>query len=166
MIINKFIYYFFLSLLFSCGLIQNQNSATDSVESVKNPIIEKKDKPFLKMRKTPCYGKCPYFEVNFYENGFVTYEGLKFVDKIGIYNAQINKKEVAIIQDFIRLSDFFSFDELYDARVSDLPSVIIEVNYNGNFHKVKARYKAPKKFKELVKFIDNFLLDIDGWNKN
>ena len=118
------------------------------------------------MRKTPCYGKCPYFEVNFYENGFVTYEGLKFVDKIGVYNTQINKKKVAIIKDFIRLSDFFSFDELYDARVSDLPSVIIEVNYNGDFHKVKARYRAPKKFKELVKFIDNFLLDIDSWNKN
>ena len=59
------------------------------------------------MRKTPCYGKCPYFEVNFYENGFVTYEGLKFVDKIGIYNTQINKKKVAIIKDFIRRSDFF-----------------------------------------------------------
>ena len=69
--------------------------------------------------------------------------GLKFVDKIS-FITQINKKKVAIIKDFIRRSDFFSFDELYDAKVSDLPSVIIEVNYNGDFHKVKARQGSKK----------------------
>ena len=26
-------------------------------------------KPLVKMRKTPCFGKCPYFEVSFFNDG-------------------------------------------------------------------------------------------------
>ena len=87
-----------------------------------------------------------------------------FLDRIGLYSSKINKKEVALIEDFIRRIDFFSFDEVYDARVSDLPSIIIEVNLNGKYHKVKGRYKIPEKFKFFTKFIDDLLLGLDSWD--
>ena len=99
------------------------------------------------------------------------YEGKKFVPNEGKYEGQLNIKTLALIQDKIRQVDFFNLDSVYDARISDLPSVILEVNMDGKNHKVIDRYKGPKKLREFEKYIDNFILKLengllgDSWRK-
>ncbi len=162
----KFLFYFFISLFFSCSIFSSYLNNEDSNVLNETNNIKKSDiLPLLKMRRTPCFGTCPYFEVSIFSDGSVEYEGFNFVEKIGLYNSKINIKKVALIEDYIRKVDFFSFNELYDARVSDLPSVIIEVNLKGNNHKVRGRYNMPEKFKMLSKFIDNLVSEIEVWDK-
>ena len=160
--------FFYISLTFfiSCSFLNKNKVNKDSNVVIEKEITDYLDKkPLVKMRKTPCFGRCPYFEVSIYDDGLVVYDGMKFVEKIGKYSSFINKKKVALIEDYIRRVDFFSFEKEYDARVTDLPSVIIEVNYQNKNHKVKGRYRIPEKFKMFTKFIDNILLEIDSWDK-
>ncbi len=166
MIQSRVIFYFFLTLFFSCSFLKNQKNSIESnpLNDLNNLEYVEKE-PLVKMKKTPCFGKCPYFEVSIFDDGSIIYEGLKFVDRIGFYKSTINKKKVALVEDYIRRIDFFSFDEVYDAKVTDLPSIIIEVNLQGQHHKVKGRYKMPEKFKIFTKFLDNMLLEIEDWNK-
>ena len=165
MIIRCFLY-ISLTFFISCSFLKKNKVNKDSNVVIEKEIVDYLDKkPLVKMRKTPCFGRCPYFEVSIYDDGLVVYDGMKFVEKIGKYSSFINKKKVALIEDYIRRADFFSFEKEYDARVTDLPSVIIEVNYQNKNHKVKGRYRIPEKFKMFTKFIDNLLLEIDSWDK-
>ena len=162
----RFFSCFILFFFCSCVVFQNQKNSNELLTSSNSDNIEISDKSVLvKMKKTPCFGKCPYFEVIIFNDGSINYEGFSFVDNIGLFSSEINKKKIALIEDYIRRIDFFSLEEVYDARVSDLPSVIIEVNLHGKYHKVKGRYRVPEKFKLFTNFIDNILLEIDSWNK-
>ena len=160
----RFYFYFFLFFFFSCSVFKNHENSNELTNfNDLNSLEQNQFPPLIKMKKTPCFGKCPYFEVSIFNDGSIRYEGFKFVDMMGVYTSQINKKKIALIEDYIRQSDFFSLDEIYDARVTDLPSIIIEVNLNGRYHKVKGRYRIPDNFKMFTKFIDNLLLGVDSW---
>ena len=160
----RFGFYFLLTLFVSCGVLQTNNKESQNLNELDS-LKNYKKTPLVKMRKTPCFGKCPYFEVSIFDDGSIKYEGFKFVDRIGLYSSKINKKQVALIEDLIRRVDFFSFDEVYDAKVTDLPSIVIEVNLNGKYHKVKGRYRMPEKFKIFTKFIDDLLLGLESWDQ-
>lgn len=156
--------YLILSFFFSCGVFQNNKNSNELTNLNDLDSLKKNQStPLIKMKKTPCFGKCPYFEVSIFNDGSIRYEGFKFVDMMGVYTSQINNKKIALIEDYIRRLDFFSLNEVYDARVTDLPSIIIEVNLNGRYHKVKGRYRMPDNFKMFTKFIDNLLLGVDSW---
>ena len=163
---SRILFYCILTFFFSCNVFQNKENIQELADSSQLDVFSNNQKsPLVKMRKTPCFGKCPYFEVVIFNDGSIKYEGFKFVDKIGLYSSEINQKKVALIEDYIKRIDFFSFDDVYDAKVTDLPSVIIEINLNGKHHKVKGRYKMPEKFKFFTKFIDDILLGVDSWIK-
>tara|TARA_B100000902_G_scaffold257724_1_gene243953 strand:- start:2266 stop:2772 length:507 start_codon:yes stop_codon:yes gene_type:complete len=155
-----FKYIFFAIIFFSsCSIFQDNNDLS------KNDLVKLdsvKENPFFSMRRTPCFGQCPTYTVKFYNNGKIFYEGKRFVKNEGIYTGQINIKIVALIQDKIREINFFNLDSIYDARISDLPSVILEVNMNEKKHKVIDRYKGPDELREFEKFIDNIILKIES----
>ena len=148
----------------SCATKNVINNQIDSNQGFNNINLDK-NYPFLKMRRTPCFGKCPYYEVIIFSNGDISYEGFKFVEKIGKFKSSINIKKLAYIKEKIKEVDFFSFDSIYDAGVSDLPSIIIEVNINNKKHRVKGRYKMPQQFKYFSNFIDEIFNEVDSWDK-
>jgi len=153
--------YIFFALIFflSCSIFKSNNDLSQNDLATMDSV---KEKPFFSMRRTACFGQCPTYEVKFYNSGEILYEGKKFVKNEGIYMAQINVKTVALIQDKIREINFFDLDSIYDARISDLPSVILEVHMNEKSHKVIDRYKGPNKLREFEKFIDNMILKIES----
>ncbi|WP_222931314.1 DUF6438 domain-containing protein, partial [Xanthovirga aplysinae] len=44
-------------------------------------------------RKTACMGSCPVYSVEIMKNGIVLFEGIKYTDKLGSWQARLNKKE-------------------------------------------------------------------------
>ena len=163
----KFLFIVIISFTACNIFISSQGSSNDNKLSTNY----NKNKAFFSMKRTPCYGKCPTYNIIFFNDGKVIYEGKKFVPNEGKYEGQLNIKTLALIQDKIRQVDFFNLDSVYDARISDLPSVILEVNMDGKNHKVIDRYKGPKKLREFEKYIDNFILKLengllgDSWRK-
>jgi len=153
-----FKYLFVVIIIFSSCLNTPNNVLKNN--DYTSQVFE--ENSFLSMRRTACFGKCPTYEVSFYKNGKVLYEGKKFVKNEGLYEGKINIKTIALIQDKIREIDFFELDSIYDARISDLPSVILEVNIDDKNHKVLDRYKGPVKLRDFEKFIDNIVLQMES----
>jgi len=166
-IMNKYLCIIIICF-FGCSIFSTDQ---DKSNLDKNLIDSNIDIPFFSMKRTPCYGKCPTYNISFFSDGKIIYEGKKFVTNEGKYLGQLNIKTVALIQDKIRQVDFFNLDSVYDARISDLPSVILEVNMDGSNHKVIDRYKGPIKLREFEKYIDSFILKLesgllgDSWEK-
>ena len=150
--------FFFLIIFISCSIFPIKNDVINDDYSISSVT----EIPFFSMRRTACFGQCPTYEVSFYEDGKVLYQGKKFVANEGFYIGKLNIKNIALIQDKIREIDFFNLDSIYDARISDLPSVILEVNIDNKSHKVIDRYKGPKELRDFEKFIDNLILKMES----
>ena len=43
------------------------------------------------MKRTPCYGECPQYEIIIYESGLIEYNGILFVQNIGCFKSKIDR---------------------------------------------------------------------------
>lgn len=147
---------FILLLSFAFGLFgckQTETAQTSSTDEIK------KDVPFLSMKRTPCYGKCPAYLVDIYENGQVIFNGRSFVDYIGEHTGIISTDDVQKIKDKITAINFFELNDKYDSNVTDFPSCIIDVNMAGKTKSILDRVGGPKELKELETLIHDLVLN-------
>ena len=155
----KYIFLLLICLSINCSV------SLDKKDFSSNDYLEEKvveESAFFSMRRTACFGQCPTYQISFFKDGKVIYEGKKFVKNEGVYSGYLDVKTIALIESKIREIDFFNLDSIYDARISDLPSVILEVNMDGKNHKVIDRYKGPEKLRSFEKYIDNIILKIEN----
>ena len=54
-------------------------------------VFAKSKITYLKMDRTPCYGRCPSFTIEFLKTGEVIYTGRSNTDMIGTYRAKMSK---------------------------------------------------------------------------
>lgn len=114
---------------------------------------EATDTPALvvQLKKSPCYGECPIYLIQFYDNGQVLFNGIKYTDKIGKFNATLNSNELNQLNDQVKLS----FNDALSTKylipfISDLPSTTIKTtNQLVEYH----YSKAPKEIVTLEKHI-------------
>lgn len=128
-----------------------------------NPSVSQASGPFFTMKRTACYGTCPQYLISIYDNGKITYEGILFVDRIGCFSSFMVKEKIDSIKYFLNEMDFFSLQEEYISPMTDIPSVITEVNIDGKTHKVIDRLEGPKSLKKCYKLIDNMIESISTW---
>ncbi len=119
--------------------------------------------PLVIMTRTACYGTCPQYTISIYDNGLIQYDGKLFVDKKGCFYAKISQSFIDRLITKITTIDFFDLNINYDAPMTDLPSVIVEVNLASNHHKITDRFSGPEKLKELQIFIDSISNSVIEW---
>lgn len=112
---------------------------------------------FLKMQRTPCYGKCPNYTVEISNNGKVNYFGKMFVDYEGQHYSTISSADVDLIKAKINEVNFFELKDKYDSPATDLPSTIFEVTLNNQFKKITNRHNGPPELKDLEKLIEEIV---------
>ncbi|MCB0538949.1 MAG: hypothetical protein H6587_11190 [Flavobacteriales bacterium] len=141
----------FTLALFGCKQTKtNQTSPTDEV---------KQDIPFVSIKKTPCYGKCPAYIADIYEDGHILFQGKSFVDFIGDHTGTITTDDVQNIKDKIIAISFFELKDKYDSNVTDFPSCILDVNMDGKSKSILDRVGGPKELKELENLIHELVLN-------
>lgn len=146
-----------LAMLFSVPACKSKQAAADAatqqprvdtVVVVMEKPMQPKDSLVIAFEKTPCFGRCPVYKVKVYQSGFATYEGLNFAERMGLYSAWFSDAEIAKIFEMAEAADYRDFEEEYDdRRVTDLPSTISTLVFNGEKHRVKARMAVPEKVK-------------------
>ena len=120
----------------------------------------KNGKLIASLERTPCYGKCPIYEIRVYENGIVLYNGKKFTEKEGCYYRRISKREVKGIQALFVSEGFSDLNNMYPSDIkspSDLPSCIVRFYDNNNIAKVvtdKGK-DTPEGLKRLEVMLDS-----------
>ena len=137
-----------LSLLVSC---KPQEKKMTTVAVVEDTTV------FLKMQRTPCYGKCPSYVVEIFNNGKVSYLGKMFVDYIGQHESIISKADLDLIKTKINEINFFELKDKYDSPATDLPSTIFEVTLNKQSKKITNRHHGPPELKDLEKLVEEIV---------
>jgi hypothetical protein len=110
----------------------------------ENPIVEKVPKIYLK--KTPCFGKCPVFEVKIQEDGSALWVGTKNVERIGTFSAQISKETLEEIIKEAENVGYFNFSEAYPTngrKIADFPLTITSINSANGARRIENNFDAP-----------------------
>ncbi len=116
------------------------------------------------LTKTTCKGQCPEYYMEVYSNGRVVFEGKRNTDKMGKYELKLKAKQVEELELYFYSIDFFSFQDEYTARVSDLPTTFISWTKYNETKLVRDYYGAPMELKELEKMLEE-IVEMDGWKK-
>ena len=112
----------------------------------KEPATQ--DSLLIAFEKTPCFGRCPVYKIKVYGSGFATYEGLNFAERMGLYSTRFGEEEIRNIFNLAEAADYRGFQNEYDdRRVTDLPSTISVLVFQGERHRVKSRLGAPEHVK-------------------
>ena len=122
------------------------------------------DSLFASIERTPCYGRCPTYSINIYKSGYVIYEGIRFVDRLGTYSTRISDRKIQAIINKANEIGYFELDDVYDSPVTDLPSTITYLSVNGQKKRIKDRVRGPEKLREYEKYFDGVFEDME-WKK-
>lgn len=167
-----------VSFTLACKSKKVQSEAVEKTETNRE-VIEKEttaykdraedkklpDSLVARLQRTPCFGRCPIYTVSFYEDGYVLYEGEKWVDKEGVYYSHASEKELNEIRKKAKTINFFEMKAQYDNDyVTDLPSTITTIQGKDGFKVVDNRYEGPDKLQELEELIDS-IVDSLEWKK-
>ncbi len=117
------------------------------------------------MARTPCFGRCPTYEVQIYESGYATYSGESNVDRIGEYSAEPNPVLAdSIIQKAQRIGFMMMLDSYDNSLVTDLPSTYFKLNIGGQKKEIKCRISCPERLVEFGRAVEE-LLEESNWNR-
>lgn len=106
----------------------NQNSTTNEKS---DEIIE------VSFERTGCMGWCPIDKVTFRLNGSHSYNGIKYVDRIGNYQADLQELKISAL---VRVLERLNYRNLKDNYVNaaDAQVVILNVVRQGSSKTIKA----------------------------
>ena len=99
------------------------------------------------MKRTPCLGSCKVYNLRIWNDGTVSYNGSRNVERIGRYRVQVPAAEVEKIIAKAMEINFFDYAGEYptgDIRIMDLPSTISTLTVDGKTHQIINRnYPNP-----------------------
>ncbi len=112
----------------------------------------------VSIKRTPCFGKCPYYNVEIYETGTVVYEGFGYTKRMGKHEAYITEAGLAKIRakanelGYLKLSNTYPIDTKVD--VPDLPTTITYIRIGNDGKSIRNKFEAPKALIEFEKWLD------------
>ena len=148
-----------VTLLISSALCFLSCKQTKIIEPKPTTVEVSTPSPFVTMKKTPCYGTCPSYELSILSDGTVNYNGKRFVDNIGIYTGKLTEQEVSSIQEKAKAINFFGLEDKYDSNATDFPTCTINVIVEEQSKTIIDRVGGPKELKELEKLIQELVFN-------
>ena len=108
----------------------------------------------ITLERTPCFGTCPVYRVTVHGDGQVTYVGEMFVEVTGTETYQIPEADVReLVSAFVSLN-YFSLDDEYVSRATDLPSTTTSITIGGTTKTVFHYGDGPGNLIQLENRID------------
>ena len=85
--------------------------------------------PVITLERTACFGTCPVYGLNLFEDGTVVYIG---VDHVAVTGVQVTKIDPSIVQslvDQMKASSYFGWNDEYTKQIiTDQPTVITSLS--------------------------------------
>ena len=147
-----------IALLISCQTNKQMKSADSGSSSQDKSLV-------ISMKKTMCYGKCPVYEIEIYDDLTVLFSGEKNVDLIGVYTASIDDSIYDSLVKKFNDANFFTFQKEYKKAVSDLPTTYLFFSDGAKSMKVKDYYGAPDSLKALEKSVADLIPELE-WSRS
>ncbi len=123
----------------------------------KEPAAVDPDVPrvLASLQKTPCFGRCPVFEVRVYSDGKAVYNGQRFTDRKGIYEASVSKEALSALLEEVAALNPDALSEEYPRngrKIPDLPSTIVYINTGTVEKKIANNHDAPQALLDFERY--------------
>jgi hypothetical protein len=126
-------------------------------------VVNSQELPVITMRRPWCFGTCPIYSLEIFQDGKLHYNGEKFVAVIGPQEGRIPPAAVkALIESFYKI-DYFDLKDVYETQqnpdgsmtmVSDLPTTYTSLRVGSRTKSVKDYAFSPEKLRTLELEID------------
>lgn len=146
-------------IAFAAACNGRQERPADTVAPARDAsVIE------ITLERTACLGGCPIYRLEMDGAGLVRYEGIAFVERVGLDSARVAPEEVRKVIDSAGALGYFALAESYrqgDATCSeyfpDSPSVIIGITADSLHKRVTVDHGCtsyPPELPQLAELID------------
>ncbi|MCB9303844.1 MAG: hypothetical protein H6566_24665 [Lewinellaceae bacterium] len=128
------------------------NTSSDSLLPATEPHL------MASLKRTPCYGRCPVYEVQFFSNGEVVFKGERNIKRLGIFLAQAPDSTLQRLREEARLANFFALSDVYPENgdiIEDLPETITFFADGKRQKTITNYYNAPLALLRFEQFLDN-----------
>ena len=117
----------------SLGFGQNSRAQADQHPDahVAFPEIHDWNSLRITLSRSPCYGRCPTYEIEIHGDGTVVYDGKENVATKGRRTAKISHASMVELVDVFRKADYFSLNDRYVSGVTDNPVYLTSISYDG-----------------------------------
>ena len=119
--------------------------------------------PSVSLERGPCFGSCPVYNVTLRSDGTATWNGERFVDRLGQYEGQVDLNDYDRLTRFVQRAGFFDWQDEYVAgNITDLPNYYLTVVANGETKTVhQYGMDEPPDFWVIATLVDNLAEAID-----
>ena len=121
---------------------------------------------YISMRRTPCFGKCPTYEIELYKGGLVKYTGLSETKYTGTYEKNMKPEVVDEIFAAFEQHRVDTCSEEYPMLIPDLPGIRYKLVFNGTEKEIRNAQFGPEFLQSLTTKIDNRIGEPgSGWRE-
>ena len=125
--------------------------------------VAQQPEPVVTLRRTACLGTCPVYSVEIFDDGFVRYIGIEFVQYKGEQRVVIPQQAVEnLVASFLR-ANYFALQDSYDTCrspdgrrfiLTDLPTAYTSLRFGKRKKTVRNYICAPRSLSNLEDEID------------
>ncbi len=115
---------------------------------------------FFIMQRTPCFGQCPVYSLEIKQNGAAYLDGIRNYDFEGMHVAKLTEYQVEQIRALADKFGYYDFNHVYDAPVTDLPSVTTAIQNRDGMHWVYNRMEAPDALNQFQIEVETLIKDL------
>jgi hypothetical protein len=116
----------------------------------------------ITLRRGPCFGSCPMYEVTLRADGTATWDGERFVDRLGHYEGQVDANDYERLARFIQRAGFFGWKLEYLGDVTDLPDYVLTVVAGNKTKTVRQNgVDEPPDFWVIAALVDHLAEAVD-----
>jgi len=144
--------FFLLGVLVSCKSTKEiveapvMETKTETKEDLFN--VEKGDSIVVYSRGA-CFGTCPVYTLDIFENGYADYSGRNHTEKMGLWRRKLSKAEMNRIKNAVSKSDFLSLKNEYKSMIADLPKTVFTFITKDTTKTISAKETMPDELKNL-----------------
>lgn len=111
----------------------------------------------ISLYRTGCYGKCPSYKIEVEKSGAATYRAIMFNEDSGVFVKKLNKKQVKSILGQAASARIDTCKDDYTAPATDLPGMILTLNYSGSIKTINNANYGPAVLQQLAKTLDGLV---------
>lgn len=135
-------------VIFSACAAQKNGSSTNSLS-------------YLQMWRTSCFGQCPSYKIEVFDDGLVRYSGSHFTE-IGVFEKNISAAAAKKILAGYKAKQVDTLRDKYDMPIQDLPGIQYTFKYDNTIKQVYNAEFGPQFLREMANELDKLVNKEEG----
>ncbi len=148
-------------LLISIASVLILTSCANQKDAVKGspdqPEAFQMPERIVKYTRGSCFGKCPVFELQIFDDGKAILDAKMHMDHKGLFDYTLTREELTELYALLSATDFHSMKDTYYGEVADLPAVGLSVQV-GTFKKsINGNWQFPEELLHIFRYLDKYV---------